>query len=101
MQSLRVQCFSAAILRPMTDRVRPYLFYGATTALCGTCLRTVEAKEIIQDGRVYLSKHCRDHGAQLVLVSDDADYWRLGRERFLKPPEQVEKPNTAFRFGCP
>jgi uncharacterized radical SAM superfamily Fe-S cluster-containing enzyme len=85
----------------MTDRVRPYLFYGATTALCATCLRTVEAKEIIEDGRVYLSKRCAQHGPQRVLLADDADYWRLGREHFLKPPEQVIKPNTAFQFGCP
>ncbi len=85
----------------MTERVRPYLFYGATTALCSTCLVTVEAKEVIEDGRVWLLKRCRQHGAQRVLIADDADYWRLGREKFLKPPEQVAKPNTAFRYGCP
>jgi len=85
----------------MTERVRPYLFYGATTALCSTCLVTVEAKEVIEDGRVWLLKRCRQHGPQRVLLADDADYWRLGREKFLKPPEQVDKPNTAFRYGCP
>ncbi|MFN7589980.1 MAG: radical SAM protein [Planctomycetota bacterium] len=85
----------------MTERVRPYLFYGATTALCSTCLVTVEAKEVIEDGRVWLLKRCREHGPQRVLIADDADYWRLGREKFLKPPEQVSKPNTAFRYGCP
>jgi uncharacterized radical SAM superfamily Fe-S cluster-containing enzyme len=85
----------------MTDRVRPYLFYGATTALCGTCLETIEAKEIIEDGRVYLTKRCVAHGAQRVLLADDAEYWRMGRERFLKPPEQVVKPNTGFQYGCP
>lgn len=85
----------------MTDRVRPYLFYGATTALCSTCLITVEAKEVIEGGAVYLLKRCPEHGAQRVLLADDADYWRLGREKFLKPPEQVAKPNTAFHYGCP
>lgn len=85
----------------MTDRVRPYLFYGATTALCSVCLRTVEAKEVIEQGRVFLQKRCPVHGAQRVLLADDAEYWRMGRERFLKPPDQVAAPNTAFRFGCP
>jgi uncharacterized radical SAM superfamily Fe-S cluster-containing enzyme len=85
----------------MTDRVRPYLFYGAATALCSVCLRTVEAKEVIQDGAVWLLKRCSTHGGQRVLLADDAEYWRFARERFLKPPEQVQKPNTAFRFGCP
>jgi 7,8-dihydro-6-hydroxymethylpterin dimethyltransferase len=85
----------------MTDRVRPYLFYGATVALCATCLRRVEAKEVIEDGRVYLLKRCPDHGPERVLLADDAAYWRLARERFLKPPEQVTEPNTPHRFGCP
>lgn len=85
----------------MTEHVRPYLFYGVTTALCSVCLRTVEAKEVIEQGRVYLLKRCRSHGAQRVLLASDADYWRMARERFLKPPEQVAMPNTGFRFGCP
>jgi uncharacterized radical SAM superfamily Fe-S cluster-containing enzyme len=85
----------------MTDRVRPYLFYAATTALCGTCLRTVEAKEVIEAGAVFLLKRCPQHGVQRVLLADDADYWRSARERYLKPPEQVLKPNTTFQFGCP
>ena len=85
----------------MTDRVRPYLFYGATTALCSVCLRTVEAKEVIEQGAVFLQKRCPEHGAQRVLLADDADYWRSARERYLKPPEQVLKPNTPFRYGCP
>lgn len=85
----------------MSERVRPYLFYGVTTALCSTCLCTVEAKEVIQDGCVWLHKRCREHGAQRVLLADDADYWRMARERFIKAPEQVARPNTPFRFGCP
>ncbi len=85
----------------MPERVRPYLFYGSTTALCATCLRTVQAKEIIQDGRVYLLKRCPQHGSQRVLISDDAAYWRLGREHFNKPPEQVADYNTPHRYGCP
>jgi hypothetical protein len=52
---------------PMTDRVRPYLFYGATTALCSVCLITVEAKEVIEAGKVWLLKRCPQHGAQRVL----------------------------------
>ena len=85
----------------MTPRVRPYLFYGATQALCATCLRIVQAKEVIEDGKVFLLKRCPQHGPEKVLVAEDAAYWRLGREKFLKPPEQVVQPNTAHRYGCP
>jgi 7,8-dihydro-6-hydroxymethylpterin dimethyltransferase len=85
----------------MTDRVRPYLFYGATVALCSTCLRRVEAKEVISDGKSFLLKRCPEHGPERVLLADDAAYWRMAREAFLKPPEQVTQPNTEHRFGCP
>jgi hypothetical protein len=85
----------------MTDRTRPYLFYGVTVALCSTCLRRVEAKEVIQDGRAYLLKLCPEHGPERVMLADDAVYWRMAREQFLKPPEQVTEPNTRHQFGCP
>ncbi len=85
----------------MSARTRPYLFYGATVALCATCLRRVEAKEVIEDGRVYLLKRCPEHGPARVLLADDAAYWRMAREQFLKPPEQVEAPNTPHHWGCP
>ena len=85
----------------MSARVRPYLFYGVTTALCATCLRPVSAKEVIQDGKVWMLKQCPTHGAERVLLADDAVYWRQARERFLKPPEQVAAPNTELDYGCP
>ena len=85
----------------MPHRERPYLFYGATRALCSRCLMVVDAKELIEDGRVYLWKRCLEHGVERVLLSDDVEYFRLCREVFLKPPEQVEKYNTVPRWGCP
>jgi uncharacterized radical SAM superfamily Fe-S cluster-containing enzyme len=85
----------------MAERVRPYLFYGVTVALCATCLRRVEAKEVIEDGAVYLLKRCPIHGPERVLLADDATYWRMAREQFGKAPEQVATPNTDHHWGCP
>ena len=89
------------MLPPMTHRVRPWTFHGGATALCSTCLRRIEAKEIVQDGCVYLLKRCPEHGAQKVLIADDPDYWLDARIRFRKAGEQVARPNTAFEQGCP
>ncbi|MCA9533997.1 MAG: radical SAM protein, partial [Myxococcales bacterium] len=36
-----------------------------------------------------------------VLLSDDAAYFRRGREAFLKPGEQVLRHNTGHYWGCP
>ncbi len=85
----------------MPPRTGDYLFYGATRALCGTCLRVVDAKELIEDGKVWLWKRCPEHGVDRVLLADDAAYYRRGREAYLKAPEQVARYNTPYRFGCP
>jgi tetraether lipid synthase len=85
----------------MADRVRPYLFYDVAVSICATCFRRVEAKLLVQDGRVVMEKRCPEHGVERVLVADDAAYWRRSREVFIKPPEQPNRHNTETRWGCP
>lgn len=85
----------------MAARVRPYLFYDATVAICSRCYTRVDAKTVVQDERVYLLKHCPEHGRERVLLADDVDYWRRAREVFLKPGELPVKPQTAVEWGCP
>ncbi|HEX8913756.1 MAG TPA: hypothetical protein VF796_15455, partial [Humisphaera sp.] len=63
---------------------RDYIFYELTSSLCATCYRKVEAKVVIQDGRVYLHKWCPEHRFQKVLVSTDGDYYKQCRG-VLKP----------------
>jgi len=79
---------------------RPYIFFELTSSLCATCLRKVEAKVIIQDGKVYLHKWCPEHRFQKVLISTDADYFKLTRET-LKPGQMPLKFNTPIKYGCP
>jgi uncharacterized radical SAM superfamily Fe-S cluster-containing enzyme len=85
----------------MTRKVRPYLFYDTTSALCTTCLRVVEAKIVIKDNQVYMDKWCAAHGTERVLIADDADYYRLCREVFIKPPEMPQNFSTQMQYGCP
>ena len=82
-------------------KVRPYLYYDHAVSVCSTCLRRIEANLIIKDGRVYVDKWCAHHGRERVLVADDADYYRMARERFIKPPELPALFNTERRWGCP
>lgn len=85
----------------MTRKNRPYLFYDTTSSVCSTCLRVVEAKIVVKDRNVFMDKWCPAHGTQRVLVSDDAEYYRLCREVYIKPPEMPERFNTKMEFGCP
>ena len=65
----------------------PYLFLGQTTSLCETCLGLVPAKIVEQDGGIYYSKRCPEHGVMKTLVSDDPVYWRRTLE-YLKPGDR-------------
>ena len=85
----------------MADRVRPYLFYDVTVSICSTCYRKVEGKTLFEDGRVFLTKHCPEHGREKVLIADDIAYYKQCREVFLKPPEQPNRYNTRTHYGCP
>src|SRR3984893_1957715 len=85
----------------MPAKTRPYLFYDVAISICSTCYRKVEAKTVFQDGNVYLLKRCPQHGSERVLIADDIDYYRRGREVFIKPPEMPLVYNTPVKWGCP
>ncbi|WP_068618764.1 radical SAM protein [Paenibacillus tuaregi] len=84
----------------MTTKNRPYLFYELTNSICSKCLKKVEAKVIIENDRVYLSKYCFEHGREKVLISTDVEYFKRCRE-FIKPAEMPLHWNTPIRYGCP
>ena len=48
-----------------------------------------------------MDKWCPVHGTERVLVSDDADYYRLCREVYVKAPEMPERFATPMQYGCP
>ena len=85
----------------MSRKNRPYLFYDTTASVCSTCLHTVEAKILIKDNAVFLEKWCPAHGTERVLISDDATWYKLAREVYVKAPDMPERFNTEMTYGCP
>lgn len=85
----------------MSRKNRPYLFYDTTASVCSTCLHSVEAKILIKDDSVFLEKWCPAHGTERVLISDDAAWYKLAREVYVKAPEMPERFNTLMTYGCP
>jgi uncharacterized radical SAM superfamily Fe-S cluster-containing enzyme len=79
---------------------RPYIFYELTNSVCPHCLRKVEAKIVVQDGRVYMHKWCPVHKLVKVLLSTDESYFKQQRD-FLKPGQMPRKFNTPIKYGCP
>ena len=85
----------------MTSATRPYLYYDAVVSICTTCFRKIDGKIVFEDGRVFMLKHCPQHGSERVLISDDVDYYRQCREVYIKPPEMPLRRNTPIEYGCP
>lgn len=85
----------------MNRKNRPWLFYDTTASVCATCQRQVEAKIIIKEDDVFLEKWCPAHGFERTLICDDAEYYRLCREVYVKHPEMPEQFDTRMVYGCP
>lgn len=84
----------------MSNKARPYIFYGHTQSLCETCLAVVPTKIIFQNEKVYYQKRCAEHGVQKTLVSTDIEYFKRCKE-YLKPGDIPSQFQTAINQGCP
>ena len=79
---------------------RNYIYYDYTVSLCTVCHRQIDAKVIFEDDKVYLTKRCREHGFQKVLIADDIQYYKQIRN-YNKASEYPLRPHTETHFGCP
>jgi uncharacterized radical SAM superfamily Fe-S cluster-containing enzyme len=79
---------------------RNYIYYDHTISLCNECHRQISAKIIFENGNVYLSKTCKEHGYQRVLIATDIEYYKQIRN-YNKASEYPKKPHTETQFGCP
>jgi len=83
----------------MTSAPRDYTLLESTVALCPECLARLDGKIIRRDDKVFIFRHCPEHGPQLDLLEEDAPYF-LERSRFFKPATQ-SAAQTTVRKGCP
>ena len=81
-------------------KIAPYVFYGQTTSMCGTCMALVPAKIIIEDGKVFYLKRCKAHGVEKALVSTDVAYYKLCHD-YLKPGDRPLERADPHRTGLP
>ena len=84
----------------MSNKARPYIFYGQTQSLCEECLAVVPTKILFQNGNVYYQKRCLEHGVQKTLVSTDIEYFKRCKT-YLKPGDMPQTFQTSINKGCP
>ena len=78
---------------------RDYIYYEYTNSLCNECLKVIPAKIVFKDNKVYLLKHCSEHGEQLELLEHDIEYFKHKRD--FDKAGTVTKTQTEVKNGCP
>jgi uncharacterized radical SAM superfamily Fe-S cluster-containing enzyme len=81
-------------------RERDEVFVEYTKSICPVCKVVIDGQVNIRDDRVYLRKHCREHGQFEALVYGDAQMY-LDSARFNKPGMIPLTFQTEAREGCP
>jgi uncharacterized radical SAM superfamily Fe-S cluster-containing enzyme/prolipoprotein diacylglyceryltransferase len=61
----------------------------ATNTICPTCLKPLEGTLVVRDGRVYLDRHCLEHGDATALVNSDRRLYYLRDEVPHAPPPSL------------
>jgi len=75
-----------------------YLFYDVAVSICSRCYMKCEAKIVFQDDKVYMLKHCMEHGRERVLMADDVDYYRRCA-RYSSSPRRCADVQHAGEVG--
>lgn len=82
------------------ENKRDYIYYDHTISLCCVCHRQLSAKIIFEQDKVWLTKTCRHHGFQKVLIATDIEFYKQIRN-YNKASEYPRKPHTETVYGCP
>lgn len=79
----------------------PHLYYSMTKSLCGVCKRSVDAKVLFRDGKVWFDKFCPEHGHQECAVASSVE-WYLDALSFVAPNTPPKRISTKVSDqGCP
>jgi tetraether lipid synthase len=88
------------LLEPPKARERDSIFVELTRSICPECRRVLDAQVHVRNGRVYMKKHCPEHGWFEGIISSDADMY-MSASRFNRPGRIPLKFETEIREGCP
>lgn len=77
-----------------------YVFHELTRSICPSCKMVIDAKILLRDNKVYMSKRCSNCGPFMALVYDDARAY-VSFARFNKPGTIPLAYGTRHDEGCP
>jgi 7,8-dihydro-6-hydroxymethylpterin dimethyltransferase len=77
-----------------------YVFYELTRSICPACRRVIDAHVLLRDDRVYMRKHCPEHGRFESLVYADAHAY-TSSAKFNRPGTIPLAYSMPVDRGCP
>ena len=77
-----------------------YVFHELTRSICPDCRRVIDAKILLRDNKVYMSKRCPQCGPFVSLVYGDAEAY-VSFARYNKPGTIPLARGTQIERGCP
>jgi 7,8-dihydro-6-hydroxymethylpterin dimethyltransferase len=83
----------------MPSKQKNYQYLENTVSLCPHCLKRVDAKIVVKDGKIFILKYCFTHDEQEEILEENAKYY-LSRMQYTKPGS-VSKTQTERKAGCP
>ena len=89
--------------RVVTDRPRKdadYVFHELSRSICPSCRRVIDAKILLRDDKVYMTKRCPDCGPFTALVYADAKAY-TSFAPYNKPGTIPLAYGTEVERGCP
>ena len=89
--------------RAIADRSRvdaSYVFHELTRSICPNCRRVIDAKILLRDNNVYMSKRCPQCGPFMALIYADAEAY-VSYSQYNKPGTIPLAYGTAIERGCP
>ncbi len=76
------------------------MIHSYSRAICPRCRTLVDGSRVIRGGKVYLRKHCPEHGVSEALISGD-DAWFREMFAYTRPGSVPLAFSTEVSRGCP
>lgn len=100
MPRMKESAAPSVLPQPRARKDADYVFYELTRSICPRCRRVMDAKILLRENKVYMTKRCPACGPIEALIYGDAEaYVRLGK--FNKPGTIPLAYGTEIVEGCP
>jgi len=86
--------------QPIVKEDRKEIFWELTKSICPECRKVIDARILLRDGKVFISKKCAEHGQFEALFFGDADLY-VKIAPYNKPGTIPLQFATEIHEGCP